>query len=162
VADLQTLFNHAVSTLLSAGGTFVATVRMLTAPIIRRVDALEAQTIGLLNRIDMLERAGARRQADYDGSRQSGSWVAGMAVEERLAETERRLAELSGGVEVHQGNVRSELERLGAELSDLKSDMRGLVTDEEHQAFAVQMQDRVHKIAETLGYLRGRLRSPSK
>jgi len=86
-----------------------------------------------------------------------------MDVEGRLATVEQRLASLAGGLDSEQGHVRGELERLGGELSEVREQLRGCVTDEEHQAFASQMQDRVHKIAETLGYLRGRLKvSPSK
>lgn len=149
MSDFSTLLGHAVSTLLSAGGALATTLRLLTEPLRKRIDALETQALAVVSRLGTLE--GTVQRADQVAQRQSGQWVVAGQADERVASIE---AQLEG--------VRGEVERLGAELSSIQAELRRYVTDEEHQAFASQMQDRVHKIAEAIGYLRGRLKAPSR
>lgn len=158
MADLGTLLGHAVSGLISGGGTLTLTIRAFLAPIRRQIDEHAAQLSQLVARVTSLEAFVAHCPPQHD-AKTSGSWVTGMQVEERLAMTEQRLAAAEARLTEECRNLRMETDRINNEVAQVREDQGDLVPTDSFQAYTLQTQNKIHALAEALAFMRGRFRS---
>lgn len=115
-------------------GSLVATMGALTRPIRRDLRALTARVQKNRGDLDELVRRVTALEQRPSGPPSDG------ALRETLA--------------AH----RAEVVRLGQVMDVMRDEIRGLVSDEEFQEFARSVAERQERVAETIGYIRGRLK----
>jgi predicted nucleic acid-binding Zn-ribbon protein len=142
------LIAHLVTSIVSAAGGVGGARQWLTKPIATSISMLSKRIDRLEKRID---EVASPRASLPDASSYEELW-------RRVGELEKQDARAAE----ERDGIWRELERVRDMAEEVRSDLRHTVTDEEHQAFATQVMDKLHSVSEKIGFVSGRLKGPSR